>query len=87
VRQLRHRGGAVRAQNQLRRFHLDLEAQAAASGRFLRCIKNGLVAFARGAPPLVAVEVARHVVFSDDRPEAEQLAEACRSAATRAVAA
>lgn len=65
----------------------NLEAQAAASGRFLRCIKNGLVAFARGAPPLVAVEVARHVVFSDDRPEAEQLAEACRSAATRAVAA
>ena len=64
----------------------NLEAQAAASGRFLRCIKNGLVAFARGAPPLVAVEVARHVVFSDDRPDAEQLAEACRAAATRTAA-
>jgi len=42
------------------------------------------VAFARGAPPLVAVEVARHVMFSDDRPDAEALAEACRTAGKRA---
>jgi chemotaxis protein MotA len=61
----------------------NLEAQAAASSRFLRCIKNGLVAFARGAPPLVAVEIARHVVFSEDRPTAEELSEACRAAASR----
>lgn len=60
-----------------------LEAQAASSARFLLCIKNGLVAFARGAPPLVAVEVARHVIFSEERPDAEQLAEACRAAAAR----
>jgi chemotaxis protein MotA len=59
---------------------MNLEAQAAESGRFLLCIKNGLVAFARGAPPLVAVEVARHVIFSDGRPDAQQLAEACRNA-------
>jgi chemotaxis protein MotA len=59
----------------------NLEAQAAAGGRFLHCIKNALVSFARGAPPLVAVEVARHVIFSDDRPEAAELAEACRTAA------
>lgn len=64
----------------------NLEAQAAAVGRFLRCIKNGFVAFSRGAPPLVAVEVARHVIFSDDRPDAEQLAEACRTAAAKAAA-
>ena len=62
----------------------NLEAQAAQSSRFLRCIKNGLVAFERGAPPLVAVEVARHVVFSDSRPTGDQLAEACRSAMSRA---
>jgi chemotaxis protein MotA len=62
----------------------NLEFQAAAEGRFLHCIKNCLVAFARGAPPLVAVEVARHVMFSDDRPEPEALAEACRSAGKRA---
>ncbi|MEK7443407.1 MAG: flagellar motor stator protein MotA [candidate division NC10 bacterium] len=57
----------------------NIEGQAAAEGRFLHCIKHCLVAFARGAPPLVAVEVARHGLFSDDRPEAEALAEACRS--------
>lgn len=61
----------------------NLEGQAAASTRFLRCMKNGLVAFARGAPPLVAVEVARHVIFSDERPDGAQLAEACRSAGSR----
>jgi chemotaxis protein MotA len=64
----------------------NLEGQAAASGRFLHCIKNALVAFARGAPPLVAVEVARHVIFSDDRPDAAELAEACRNAARSAAA-
>jgi chemotaxis protein MotA len=64
----------------------NLESQAAASGRFLHCIKNALVAFARGAPPLVAVEVARHVIFSDDRPDANELAEACRNAARSAAA-
>ncbi len=61
----------------------NIESQAAASTRFLRCIKGALVAFARGAPPLVAVEVARHVIFSDQRPDSEQLAEACREAASR----
>lgn len=58
----------------------NLETQAAAAGRFLLCIKNALVAFARGAPPLVAVEIARHVIFSDSRPSAANLAEACRTA-------
>jgi chemotaxis protein MotA len=57
---------------------VNLEGQAAEGTRFLRCIKSGLVAFARGAPPLVAVEVARHVIFSTERPEAGELAEACR---------
>lgn len=64
----------------------NLEMQAAASGRFLHCIKNALVAFARGAPPLVAVEIARHVIFSDDRPAAAELAEACRNAAIKSAA-
>ena len=62
----------------------NMEQQAAAEARFLQCIKHCLVAFARGAPPLVAVEVARHVMFSDDRPAADDLAEACRIAARRA---
>ena len=65
----------------------NLEMQAAAGGRFLHCIKNALVSFSRGAPPLVAVEIARHVIFSDDRPAAAELAEACRNAATKGAAA
>ena len=64
----------------------NLEGQAAAAGRFLLCIKNGLVAFARGAPPLVAVEVARHVIFSDSRPAADELSEVCRNAGKAATA-
>ncbi len=59
----------------------NLEGQADASSRFLSCIKNALVAFARGAPPLVAVDMARHVIFSDDRPTAAELSDACRNAA------
>jgi chemotaxis protein MotA len=61
----------------------NLEAQATASSRFLRCIKDALVAFARGAPPLVAVEVARHVIFSESRPTGDELGEACRAATGR----
>jgi chemotaxis protein MotA len=61
----------------------NLEGQAAAGTRFLRTIKNGLVAFARGAPPLVAVEVARHAIYSEERPGGTELAEACRMAGSR----
>jgi chemotaxis protein MotA len=61
----------------------NMENQADADSRFLLCIKNCFVAFARGAPPLVAVEIARHVIWSDDRPDAEALSEACRNAGSR----
>jgi chemotaxis protein MotA len=76
--------GVVLSYGYVQPLATNLEAQADASGRYLRCIKNGLVAFARGAPPLVAVEVARHVIFSDERPDAEELSEACRSVIARA---
>jgi chemotaxis protein MotA len=62
----------------------NLESQAMDATRFLRCMKGGLVAFARGAPPLVAVEIARHVIFSGERPHAEELSEACRTGGSRA---
>jgi chemotaxis protein MotA len=62
----------------------NFEFQAAAEARFLACIKQCLVAFARGAPPLVAVEVARHTMFSEERPEAETLAQACQSSMAKA---
>ena len=76
--------GILMAYGYVNPLSANLERQAEASGRFLRCIKNGLVAFARGAPPLIAVEVARHVIFSEERPGSDELAQACRSAMARA---
>jgi chemotaxis protein MotA len=35
---------------------------------YYRCMKAALVAFAKGAPPLIAAEFARRTIFSSDRP-------------------
>jgi chemotaxis protein MotA len=35
---------------------------------YYRCIKAALVAFAKGAPPLIAAEFARRTIFTGDRP-------------------
>lgn len=35
---------------------------------YLACIKAGVVAFAKGSPPAVAIEFARRVIFDNDRP-------------------
>jgi chemotaxis protein MotA len=35
---------------------------------YLACIKAGVVAFAKGSPPPVAVEFARRVIYDNDRP-------------------
>lgn len=40
---------------------------------YLACVKAGIVAFAKGAPPPVAIEFARRVVFEDDRPRLPEL--------------
>jgi chemotaxis protein MotA len=47
--------------------------------RYMTCIKNGVVAFAKGNPPVIAVEVARRVIYSHVRPTFPELDEACRS--------
>jgi chemotaxis protein MotA len=55
------------------------ELQDVASTTYLRCIKEGVISSLRGAAPIVAVEFARKVIFSDERPSSEETDEACRA--------
>lgn len=41
--------------------------------RYLQTIKSCIVAYAKGNPPIVAVEIARRTIFSDDRPSFSEL--------------
>lgn len=55
------------------------ELQEVANGKYLRCIKEGVVASLKGSAPIVAVEFARKAIFSDERPTSDETDEACRS--------
>jgi chemotaxis protein MotA len=57
----------------------NIEIQNAAASRYLRCIKEGVIAMQRNAPPVVAVEFARKAIFSAIRPTAEELDEAIKA--------
>src|SRR5579875_1160264 len=57
----------------------NVELQEAANGKYLRCIKEGVIASLRGAAPSVAVEFARKAIFSDDRPSSDETEAACRA--------
>lgn len=46
----------------------------------LKCVKAGLVSFAGGAPPQVALEFARKTIPSDKRPTSEELEEILKNA-------
>lgn len=41
--------------------------------RFLQTIKAAIVAYAKGNPPIIAVEIARRTIFSDERPSFSEL--------------
>lgn len=56
-----------------------IEFQILYSERFFVCIKAGLVAYAKGMAPIVAVEFARRVIFTDSRPSFMEVEEACRA--------
>jgi chemotaxis protein MotA len=45
-----------------------VEMQVMANGKYIQCIKEGVLASARGAAPAIAVEFSRRSVFSDERP-------------------
>jgi len=61
----------------------NIEMGAIAETRFLMCIKEGLLAAARGSNPNLAIEFARRAIFSDERPSAKELEEALASVKTR----
>jgi chemotaxis protein MotA len=64
------------------------ELQQVIGSRYLRCIKEGLVASLRGAAPIVAIEFARKAIFAADRPSSDETEAACKAvkAATMAAA-
>ncbi len=41
--------------------------------RYLETIKACIAAYAKGNPPIVAVEIARRTIFSDTRPTFSEL--------------
>ena len=55
------------------------EMRAIAAGKYLRCIREGILASVRGSAPIVAVEFARKAIFSDERPTSEETDTACRA--------
>uniref|UniRef100_A0A7C3WHB5 Flagellar motor stator protein MotA n=1 Tax=Desulfobacca acetoxidans TaxID=60893 RepID=A0A7C3WHB5_9BACT len=61
-----------------------IEHQAASQDLLLKSIKAGIVAYAKGMPPIVAVEFARRVIVSDYRPGYDQVEAACRAIKVKA---
>ena len=55
-----------------------MELLLAEEGKYLECIKSGILAYLHGAAPIIAVEYARRVVFSTERPSAQELEDTCR---------
>jgi len=49
------------------------EAQDAAEHRYMVCIKEALLAAARGTAPALSIEFGRRAIFSDERPTSEEL--------------
>lgn len=45
-----------------------MEQLAQSEAQFLGCIKSGMVAFAKGSPPIMVVEFARRVIAEEVRP-------------------
>lgn len=58
--------------------NLDLAAEE--EGRMFEAIKAGVVAFAKGMQPLIAVEFARRTIFQDYRPTFQEMEKALKGA-------
>ena len=57
-----------------------LEHMAHEESKFLEAIKAGVISFTGGANPVVAVEFARKVIYSFNRPSNAEMEEACKQA-------
>jgi chemotaxis protein MotA len=49
-------------------------------GDYLRCLRQGVIAFVKGSPPVLAVEFARRSIPGDVRPSFKELEAACKGA-------
>ena len=56
-----------------------VEQQVLANTKYMQCIKDGVLAAARGAAPNLAVEFSRRAIFSDERPSSADLDAAIKS--------
>jgi chemotaxis protein MotA len=72
--------GVVLAYGFVNPLAASLEMATEGDQNYLACIKAGVVAFAKGSPPSVAIEFARRVIFSQSRPSLTEV-----EAATQAV--
>ena len=53
-----------------------IEMQSGGESRYMSCIKEAVVAAARGVNPAIAIEFARRSIFSDERPSGPELEQA-----------
>ncbi|HEY2407778.1 MAG TPA: flagellar motor stator protein MotA [Polyangiaceae bacterium] len=53
-----------------------VEIQGTAEARYMLCMKEAVVAAARGVNPAIAIEFARRAIFSDERPSTAELEKA-----------
>lgn len=56
-----------------------IEMQVGANGKYILCIKDGVLAAARGAAPAIAVEFSRRSIFNDERPSFQELDQALQA--------
>jgi chemotaxis protein MotA len=56
----------------------NIENIAADEAKFFLCLKVGILAFANGAAPLTAIEFARKVIYSYDRPSGAEIEQKAR---------
>src|SRR5262249_11876652 len=56
-----------------------LEHANAAEARFYHFLKASVVSFAKGFPPIVAVEFSRREIYADDRPSFTEMENACKT--------
>jgi chemotaxis protein MotA len=59
----------------------NLQKISDAEGDYLRCLRQGVIAFVKGSAPILAVEFARRSIPGDIRPSFQELEAGCRSGA------
>jgi chemotaxis protein MotA len=62
----------------------NLQKISDAEGDYLRCLRQGVIAFVKGSAPILAVEFARRSIPGDIRPSFQELEAGCRGAAAGA---